>query len=80
MHSKVLRKQVEYMNQAVDLFTKLLCGPMFQAQASVVIEFKGSKSGTMIDRDKRKPFPYFTCKFFEGVYWCALQLGLANTQ
>ena len=36
-----------------DLFLKVLCGPMFEAQASVLVGFKRSKSGTMIDRDKR---------------------------
>ena len=45
---------VEPTDQAADLFTKVLCGPMFEAQASVVVGSKRSKSETMIDRDKRR--------------------------
>ena len=36
--------------ESMDLFTKVLSGPMFEAQANVVFGAKGSKSKTMIDR------------------------------
>ena len=45
---------VESLDQAADLFTKVVCGPMFEAQASVVVGSKRSKSEMMIDRDKRR--------------------------
>ena len=41
------------MDQAADLFTKVLCSPMFETQATMVVKSKRSKSGAMIDQDKR---------------------------
>ena len=38
---------VESTDQAADLFTKVLCGPMFEAQASVVT---GSKRSYFLDK------------------------------
>ena len=59
---------VESTDLAADLFTTVLCDPMFEAQASVMAKSKRSKSYTMIDRDmwrrmkdggcRRKPSPY----------------------
>ena len=37
-----------------DLFTKVLCSPMLEAPAIVVVGSKKSESGTMIDRDMRR--------------------------
>ena len=45
---------MESMDQAAVLFTKMLCGSMFEAQANVVVGSKRSKSGTMIDQDKQR--------------------------
>ena len=45
---------VEPTDQAGDLITKVLCGPMVEAKANVVVGSKRSKSETMIDRDKRR--------------------------
>ena len=44
---------MESMDQAADQFTKVLCSQMFEAQGNVVVKSKRSKSGAMIDRDKR---------------------------
>ena len=45
---------VEFMNEAADLFTKVLCGQIFEARAGVVVVYQRSKSRTMIDRPKRR--------------------------
>ena len=45
---------VESMDQAADLFTKELYGPMFEEQTNVAVGSKRSKSETMIDGDKRR--------------------------
>ena len=42
------------MDQAADLFTKELYGPMFEEQTNVAVGSKRSKSETMIDGDKRR--------------------------
>ena len=44
---------MESTGQAADVCTKMLCGMMFEVQAHVV-ESKRGKSGTTIDRDKRR--------------------------
>ena len=41
---------VESTDQAADLFTEVLCGPIYEAQANVVVGSKRNKLGTMIDR------------------------------
>ena len=45
---------VESMDQAADLFTKMLSGRMFEALANVVVGSKRRKPGTVIDRHKRR--------------------------
>ena len=69
----------------------MLCVPMFEAPASGVDESRRSKSGTVMDKDKRGHMKgvvvganLFLNRFFlawmlanycEEVYWCALQVG-----
>ena len=43
-----------WIRQLTYLFTEVLCGPIFEAQASVVVGSKRSKLGIMTDRDKRR--------------------------